>query len=195
MRRAAAHLHHVHAWTTVQQRARVPEQLRARVHTPGVALSLARLTSCRRRCRSSAHTACVAALSPPPPSTGRGVPAERSDGGGGAGEGEVKAAEDSGSVDVPPPYSQSESLWTLLLLSTCYLHASACSYALPALLPDVALDLGLDDAQSAVLTSAALLTYSLLLIPAGAAADNVDRPRLLALGAFCAVGVWVCHVI
>ena len=182
MRRACSHLHHVHAWSSVQQRARVSPQLRARVHSREVALALARLTSCRRRCRVFAHKACVAALSPPPPNTGRDLPAERA--GSGVGVGETKlAAEEETSLDVPPPYGQSESLWTLLLLSTCYLHASACSYALPALLPDVSLDLGLDDAQSAVLTSAALLTYSLLLIPAGAAADNVDRPRLLALGA------------
>jgi MFS family permease len=66
------------------------------------------------------------------------------------------------------------------------MHASACAYALPALLPDVAAELNLDDGQSAGLTFAFTLTYSLLLIPAGAAADALDRRQLLAAG----VGLW-----
>ena len=125
------------------------------------------------------------ALSPPPPDTGSG----RSRRGSGAGyPSGADAATPGGwgqpSTPTPPePYGQPASLWTLFLLSTCYLHASACSYALPALLPDVAADLALDDGQAALLTTAVLLTYSVLLIPAGAAADTFDRPRLLALGA------------
>jgi len=79
-------------------------------------------------------------------------------------------------------YGEPASLWALTLLGLCYLHASACAYALPALLPDVALELTLDDAQSAALTFAFTLTYSLFLIPAGAAADTLDRPQLLAAG-------------
>ena len=118
-----------------------------------------------------------AALSPPPPDTGR-------DSVGASSEESLQQLTPAPDTLTPPPpaYGQPASWWTLLLLSTCYLHASACSYALPALLPDVSADLGLNDGQAATLTSAALLTYSLLLIPAGAAADTVDRPRLLALG-------------
>jgi len=81
----------------------------------------------------------------------------------------------------PPPARQSAET-ALLLLSLCYLHASACGYALPALLPDVANDLALSDPQAASLTFAFTLTYSLLLIPAGHLADIVDRPKLLAAG-------------
>jgi len=82
--------------------------------------------------------------------------------------------------------AKNASLWTLAVLTLCYMHASACAYALPALLPDVAAELSLDDGQSASLTFAFTLTYSLLLIPAGAAADAVDRRALLAAG----VGLW-----
>jgi hypothetical protein len=83
----------------------------------------------------------------------------------------------------PAPLPPGSAETALLLLSLCYLHASACGYALPALLPDVAADLALSDPQAASLTFAFTLTYSLLLIPAGAAADVIDRPKLLAAGA------------
>lgn len=79
-------------------------------------------------------------------------------------------------------------LWTLALLFLCYLHASACSFALPALLPDVVAEMSLSDGEAASLTFAFTATYSLLLVPVGAFVDTADRPRLLA----CGVALWSC---
>ena len=116
-------------------------------------------------------------------------------------------------------YGRSAALWALLLLTCTYLHASACAFVLPALMPDVASSLvrrpipfrkyfaflhfhgslrpagppgarsatprpnpycappaqQMTDTQSASLTFVFTLTYSLLLIPAGAA-SHLHKP-------------------
>ena len=54
------------------------------------------------------------------------------------------------------------------VLGLTYVHHSVCSFALPALLPQLSRDLSLADFQGALLTSGYSAIYAVSLIPAGA---------------------------
>jgi len=88
----------------------------------------------------------------------------------------------------PPPTNPDDgpdlgTYWGLGVLALAYVHHSTCGFALPALLPLVAPDLGLTDSQGAALTAGYTLLYAVALVPVGVLADRADRPRLLAAGA------------
>lgn len=58
-------------------------------------------------------------------------------------------------------------LWVLAVLGATYVHNSVSAFALPALLPQISGELGLEDFQAALLTSGYSVIYALSLIPAG----------------------------
>jgi len=70
--------------------------------------------------------------------------------------------------------------WFMAVLGLTYVHHSTCGFGLPALLPQISQDLGLEDFQSALLTSGYSVLYALALTPAGLLADRLPRPQLLA---------------
>ena len=64
-------------------------------------------------------------------------------------------------------------LWPLLVLSLVYLHCNTCGFVVPALLPQVMGELGLDDGHGAAVTLAFTAVYSIGLLPVGWIADKV----------------------
>ena len=101
----------------------------------------------------------------------------------------AKPALDESAAETPGPEDGEGvpgAAWTLAVLSLCYLHNSLATFVLPAILPQVSMDLHLSDAQAGALTSAQALFYALALVPCGTLADAADRRVLLAL----AVGAW-----
>jgi hypothetical protein len=78
---------------------------------------------------------------------------------------------------------EATAVWTLGLLFLSYCHASSAGFILPALLPSIAGDVEMTDAQGALLTTLFTVCYSFALPLAGSMADHVDRKALLAAGA------------
>jgi predicted MFS family arabinose efflux permease len=76
--------------------------------------------------------------------------------------------------------------WTLLVVATGWLFISGFRVVLPALLPAIKVDFGVDNASAGFALTVLWLVYAGLQFPAGLTADRIGERRLLVAGATAA---------